>query len=53
MPHERELIGRSDFRGGWGHDKSMSIYFYFRSDVPMTGLEFASHGGMVPVRGAR
>src|SRR5690606_37179871 len=41
----RELIGRSDFRGGWGHDKSYSIYYSFQSDQPWQAQELATQGG--------
>ncbi len=44
-----ELIGRSDFRGGWGHDKSYSIYYSFQSDQPWQALELATQGGYMPM----
>ena len=45
---DREIIGRSDFRGGWGHDKSYSVYFYYKSDVSFEGIELMSDGGLLP-----
>lgn len=44
----REIIGRSDIRGGWGHDKSYSIFYYYRSDQPFDNILMAGEGGFVP-----
>ncbi len=46
--NQHELVGRSDLRGGWGHDKTYSIYFSVRSDKPFTESMLASVGGLVP-----
>lgn len=42
------LQGRGDFRGGWGHDKPYSLFFYLRFDQPMTSTRFAHAHGLVP-----
>lgn len=31
---ETEVVGRGDYRGGWGHDFPYSVYFYARVDQP-------------------
>ena len=41
---DRELIGRSDFRGGWGHNFPYSVYFYARFDIPATFRRVADAG---------
>jgi len=45
---QNELVGRSDLRGGWGHDKCYSIYFSVRSDKPFVESTLASDGGLLP-----
>lgn len=45
---DHEIVGRSDFRGGWGHDKSSSIYYYFHSDASFNKTLLVSEGGYVP-----
>lgn len=45
---DHEIVGRSDFRGGWGHDKSSSIYYYLHSDAPFGEILLVSEGGYVP-----
>ncbi len=42
---DRQLIGRSDFRGGWGHEGSYSVYYYYESDEPFQELLLATEGG--------
>ena len=42
-----ELAGRSDFIGGWGHDKPYSVFFFIKSAVPFTDVKFAHQTGMV------
>lgn len=31
---DREVVGRGDYRGGWGHAFPYSVYFYARFDTP-------------------
>lgn len=45
-----EIIGRTDIRGGWGHDKSYSVYYYYRSDQPFVKTMLAGEGGFVPAK---
>jgi predicted alpha-1,2-mannosidase len=44
---ERELIGRADLRGGWGHDFAYSIYFYAIFDQPTVGRILARSGRLL------
>jgi len=44
---DTELAGRADLRGGWGHDKPYSVYFFLRSDAPFTNVQFAHQQGQV------
>ena len=32
---DSEVVGRGDFRGGWGHDFPYSVYFYAKFDHPI------------------
>jgi predicted alpha-1,2-mannosidase len=32
---DTEVVGRGDFRGGWGHDFPYSVYFYAKLDQPI------------------
>lgn len=45
---DRELLGRSDLRGGWGHDKPYSIFFYITTDSDFEPVELLNRSGMVP-----
>ncbi len=45
---DREVIGRGDFRGGWGHIYPYSVYFYARFDAPFKG-KVGNHYGVMPV----
>ena len=43
-----ELVGRSDFRGGWGHHKPYSVYFAVRFSEPWDSIDLANRGGILP-----
>lgn len=43
---EYEIAGRSDLRGGWGHEFPYSVYFYIRFDQPMKSSLLADAGGV-------
>lgn len=45
----REIIGRSDFRGGWGHDGGYSIYYYCWSEEEFSDVQAASESGILPI----
>ncbi|MBB6694023.1 glycoside hydrolase family 92 protein [Cohnella xylanilytica] len=45
---ETELIGRGDFRGGWGHKFPYSVYFYAKFDAPATSRLVRNAAGMFP-----
>lgn len=38
----QKLVGRADYRGGWGHDEVYTIYFALEFSVPMTDREVES-----------
>lgn len=42
---ETEVVGRGDYRGGWGHDFPYAIYFYARFDRPALARSVANHLG--------
>jgi predicted alpha-1,2-mannosidase len=44
---DRELVGRADLRGGWGHGFPYSVFFYARSDVPAKQRMVANASGFV------
>ncbi|MRN53670.1 GH92 family glycosyl hydrolase [Paenibacillus monticola] len=41
-----EIAGRSDLRGGWGHEFPYSVYFYIRFDQPIESSMLADAGGV-------
>jgi len=43
---DNEVVGRGDYRGGWGHDFPYSVYFYARFDVKPTQRGMKSAVGM-------
>jgi putative alpha-1,2-mannosidase len=45
---EREIVGRCDLRGGWGHDHPYSVHFYLRSTRPFSRVLLATHAGTAP-----
>jgi len=45
---ETELVGRGDFRGGWGHQFPYSVYFYAQLDCPATGRMVKNSQGIYP-----
>lgn len=46
-----EIVGRSDFRGGWGHHKPYSVYFALQAGRPWDEIELANRFGIVPTVG--
>lgn len=46
-----EIIGRSDFRGGWGHHKPYSVYFALHLGRGSDEIELANRFGIVPAVG--
>ncbi len=45
-----ELVGRSDFRGGWGHDYPYSVYFSIQFQQPATACVLVENGQFVQQR---
>lgn len=43
---DREIVGRSDLRGGWGHEFPYSVYFYIRFDQPIRSVRLTDAGGI-------
>lgn len=43
---DRELIGRGDYAGGWGHDFPYSVYFVVRFDQPVLKRRVAIATGL-------
>lgn len=41
---DRTLVGRGDYRGGWGHDEPYSVYFYAEFDTPATARRLGQAG---------
>jgi putative alpha-1,2-mannosidase len=46
---KQEIIGRGDFRGGWGHDFPYSVYFCVRFDRPANTIVVANTQGILPL----
>ena len=44
---DREICGRADFVGGWGHLHPYSIYFFLRADRPWTRLLLGNGQGIL------
>ena len=42
------LSGRADLRGGWGHDKPYSVYFFLESAVSFSEIRLFNNQGEVP-----
>src|SRR5258708_12233930 len=45
---KREIIGRGDFRGGWGHNFPYSVYFCAIFDIPASNIGVANTQGELP-----
>ncbi|HOS02261.1 MAG TPA: GH92 family glycosyl hydrolase [Candidatus Hydrogenedentes bacterium] len=45
---ETEIIGRGDFRAGWGHAFPYSVYFYVLFDRPVEQRMVSNHFGVMP-----
>jgi len=45
---DREVVGRGDFRGGWGHTFPYSVFFSVQFDAPFADGKVGSHYGVVP-----
>lgn len=41
---DRALVGRGDYRGGWGHNEPYSVYFYAEFDHPATTRRIGQAG---------
>jgi len=48
---DRALVGRGDYRGGWGHNEPYSIYFYAEFDQPFAEGRIGQAGSWLPVPG--
>ena len=44
---DREVVGRADLHGGWGHPFPYCVFFYARFDVPAVRGEVANAAGFV------
>ena len=49
---KREIIGRGDFRGGWGHNFPYSVYFCAIFDIPASNIVVANTQGILPLSAA-
>lgn len=45
---DTELVGRGDFRGGWGHQFPYSVYFYAKFDKPALERIVKNNHGIFP-----
>lgn len=45
---DREVVGRGDFKGGWGHPYPYSVYFYARFDQPFVEGNSANSASLLP-----
>ncbi len=45
---DREIVGRADLRGGWGHDRPYSVFFSLQADQPIQRSLVATAGGLAP-----
>ncbi len=45
--NDRELSGRTETLGGWGHHKPYTVYYFIRLREPMSGCEFAGEKGCI------
>ncbi len=45
---EYEIVGRGDFRGGWGHNFPYSVYFAAQFDRPMSDCRVGNRSGVIP-----
>lgn len=43
---DREVIGRGDFKGGWGHEYPYSVYFYAKTDQAFSETLTCNHTGV-------
>jgi predicted alpha-1,2-mannosidase len=44
---DREVVGRGDFRGGWGHNFPYSVFFCARFDRPFVASKVGNHHGVI------
>lgn len=44
---DREIVGRGDFRGGWGHEFPYSVFFYARANVAIGSCRAENAAGFV------
>jgi predicted alpha-1,2-mannosidase len=45
---DTEIVGKGDYRGGWGHKFPYSVYFYFKSDIPFQRTLVVNNNGIMP-----
>jgi len=45
---DREVVGRGDFRGGWGHTFPYSVFFAARFDKAIVESKVGNHSGVIP-----
>ena len=43
--NDRQIMGRGDFKGGWGHDYPYSVYFFAEFSTPFHGSMCANFQG--------
>src|ERR1700730_1399330 len=46
---KQEIVGRGDFRGGWGHNFPYSVYFCAIFDIPASNILVANAEGILPL----
>jgi predicted alpha-1,2-mannosidase len=42
-----EVIGRGDYKGGWGHEYPYSVYFYLKADQPFQNALLCNSTGVL------
>lgn len=45
---DTEIVGRGDYRGGWGHHFPYSVYFYLKADSPFQKRIVGNNQGLIP-----
>ena len=43
-----EIVGRADFRGGWGHHEPYSVFYCLRARTPIAQVRMICDGGILP-----
>ena len=52
MLNDRELSGRTETLGGWGHHKPYTVYYFIRLREPVADAEFAGEEGLIEGKAA-